>query len=410
MNFPVEPYRIDHASKFILVFSICAFAGWLIEVAYRSFHQKRFINAGFLNGPFLPIYGLGAIFVLSFDPLIHGQTVIVRLIAYGLALTAVEYAIGALSEHLFGLVLWDYSQDKFNIHGRVCLLFSLIWAALAFGFRYAVYPFIDLFVKRVDGNASHFVAAALIVYFIVDFIASTALLQNFVARLSSIHIRRMRFSTKEMGRLNESYQRLLTAFPNLKGYLEASFSHGIKSRIDEKVSELHLRFFQFVESRHPRDEEFRAIVSDIVKNKEFQRLKEFRHHDDTIYNHSLKVALIAYRIGKYLNLDYRAIARGGLLHDFFLYDWRNHSLPELAKEKFHGLEHPAIALKNAERHFQIGTLERDIILRHMWPLTLRPPRFWESLLVTFVDKYVSTFEFWIVYGKRRGARGISRGR
>ncbi len=404
----IEPYRIDHASEIVLVFSLCAFAGWLIEVAYRSFHQKRFVNAGFLSGPFLPIYGLGALFVLSLDPLVEGLHPLVRFAAYGLVLTAVEYAIGALSEKLFGLVLWDYSQNRLNLHGRVCMLFSLFWAAIAFGFRQAVYPPIDHAVKSLDVRILHISAAGLVAYFVLDFAASAAVLQDFVARLSSIHLKRIRFSTREMGRLDESFRRLLTAFPNLKGYLEASFRHGIRSRIDEKVSELHRRFFQFVDSRHPRDEEFRSLVRDIARHWEFLRLKEFRHHDDTIYNHALKVALISYRIGKYLNLDYRAVARGGLLHDFFLYDWRNHDLPDLAREKFHGLEHPRIALRNAERHFEVGRKERDIILKHMWPLTPRPPRFRESLLVTLVDKYVSTKEFWSVWRERFAPRKALR--
>jgi uncharacterized membrane protein len=404
-----DSFGIGSLERLFLFFAAYALVGWLIEVPYRSFSQRRFVNAGFLKGPFLPIYGFGAIFVLSLDPLTQGRHPLVQLLAYGVVLTATEYAVGYVSERVFGLRLWDYSRDRFNLHGRVCLSFSALWAGLAFTFRRYVHPSIAGALSVLDGSVRHAVVVALASYIALDFIVSTALLRDLVARLSSFHLRRIRIGAAELGRFRETFRRLLTAFPNLKGYLEASFQHGIRDRIDEKVSALHMRFFLFVESRQPRDEEFRALVRDIMRNKEFQRLREFPHHDSSILRHALRVALLSYKIGKYLKMDYRAIARGGLLHDFFLYDWRHHDLPDLAKEKFHGLEHPKIALRNAERNFELTGLERDIIVKHMWPLTLRPPSFRESMVVSCVDKQVATREFWVGFRNRRqAARALRR--
>ena len=90
-----------------------------------------------------------------------------------------------------------------------------------------------------------------------------------------------------------------------------------------------------------------------------------------------------------------------MLHDFFLYDWRNHDIPDLAKEKFHGLEHPKIALENARKNFELNEVEKDIIVKHMWPLTLAIPKYKESYVVTFVDKYVSSKEFINNFVKKR---------
>ncbi|MGD9560097.1 MAG: HD family phosphohydrolase, partial [Oscillospiraceae bacterium] len=86
-------------------------------------------------------------------------------------------------------------------------------------------------------------------------------------------------------------------------------------------------------------------------------------------------------------LDYRAAARAGLLHDLFLYDWHQH--PSVTGARFHGFSHPAEALKNAEKAFALNDMEKEIILKHMWPLTLNPPRYKEAFVVLYHDKVCS---------------------
>jgi len=136
-------------------------------------------------------------------------------------------------------------------------------------------------------------------------------------------------------------------------------------------------------------------VEDILNHEEYQRLALFTHHRPfTTLEHSLRVAQIAYnwsiRLEKKVNLDTHAITRGALLHDFFLYDW--HKLrPD--GSRWHGFRHPRIACQNAERCFELSEKEKDIILSHMWPLTLRLPRSKEAFLVMFADKMASIQEF-----------------
>lgn len=375
-----------------LVFMLCCLLGWILEVAYRSWQSKHFVNAGFLRGPFLPIYGLGALFIIALHELASPYPLPVQLLVYGGVLTLVEYGIGALSEKVFGLVLWDYTQNRFNIHGRVCLGFSALWALLA-GLFLSIYPAIAAVPLWLGPGATRLLAFSLALYLIYDFLYSARVLRKFVNRLSLIHLRSVHASLPDLQRLRERYERLLLAFPNLKDYLEASLRISFRERLDEKVSVLHKRFFDFVESRQPRSEEFRSLVRDILKHSEFRRLREFRHHKGSIYQHAMAVAYLSYKLGKYLGLDYRAMARGGLLHDFFLYDWRNHDVPDLPREEFHGFAHPRIALLNAEKHFEISGRERDIILKHMWPLTWKPPCYQESLLVSLVDKWVALREY-----------------
>lgn len=110
--------------QIIILFAAYAFIGWTIEVVYRSFTQRQLINAGFLFGPFIPIYGFGAAFIILLDFIIHNWPLPVKLVVYGIILTAIEYSTGFLFEKIFQLKLWDYSNNKFNLHGRVCLLFQ----------------------------------------------------------------------------------------------------------------------------------------------------------------------------------------------------------------------------------------------------------------------------------------------
>jgi uncharacterized protein len=159
-----------------------------------------------------------------------------------------------------------------------------------------------------------------------------------------------------------------------------------------------------MQGRNPFEHEYYDTIQDICEHEEFLKLKNIFHHNSSIYHHVHDVAYLSYRICKYLKLDYRSAARGALLHDFFFYDWRNHDVPDLPREKFHGLAHPAIALDNAKKHFSLNEVEEDIIKKHMWPLTLVPPKYKESLIVSFADKYLSSKEFISEFKKRRNQR------
>ena len=143
------------------------------------------------------------------------------------------------------------------------------------------------------------------------------------------------------------------------------------------------------------NEEFKNIIKDIAENKTVQNLHNFKHHyGSTRYEHSISVAYYSYKICKFLGLDYISAARAGLLHDLFLYDCEN---PE-TKPKNHIREHPKIALTNAKKLFILNDKEKDIILKHMWPITFSPPRFLESFIITFIDKYCALKE-WSNYCK-----------
>ena len=144
-----------------------------------------------------------------------------------------------------------------------------------------------------------------------------------------------------------------------------------------------------------QNNEFINIVKDIISNETVRNLRFYKHHYvSNRYEHCLSVAYNSYRICRFFGLDHVSVARAGLLHDLFLYDCEN---PETRPQN-HIKTHPKIALENAEKHFLLNDIEKDIILKHMWPITFSTPKYLETFIVTFVDKYCSILE-WLNYCK-----------
>lgn len=139
-----------------------------------------------------------------------------------------------------------------------------------------------------------------------------------------------------------------------------------------------------------RKEFFRAI-RDVKDHPITQQMKNYPHHCDTsCYQHCLNVAYYNYHICRLLGKDCVAAARAGMLHDLFLYDWHTHA--KETGDHIHGLTHPKAALAIAEQYFDLTEKEREIILKHMWPLTVVPPKSFEAFLITLTDKYCGACE------------------
>lgn len=144
------------------------------------------------------------------------------------------------------------------------------------------------------------------------------------------------------------------------------------------------------------DLKYIRIVKDILNNNEFNKIKNIEHHGITRFEHSLKVSYYSYKVAKTLRLDYKQVARGGLLHDFFLSD-DDRSL----KDKFLStFVHPKKAENNAAKYFNITEKEADMIRGHMFPINLTIPRYAESWVVNIVDKVVGLYEFGMKFSKQ----------
>ena len=114
--------------------------GWVIELFWRRFFglARRWTNPGFLNGPWLPLYGFGTI-ILYFISGIQVSILIKSLIFFS-GLTVLEYITGAFFVHIYNIKLWDYSNNRWNIQGIICPFYSILWTLLGLFFYYIMYP------------------------------------------------------------------------------------------------------------------------------------------------------------------------------------------------------------------------------------------------------------------------------
>lgn len=112
--------------ELVWIFIIYAFIGWCTEVSYAALDRGIFVNRGFLNGPYCPIYGCGVVIVVAALTPLKDNLLI--LFAGSFLLTSIlEYITGFILEKVFHNKWWDYSNKPFNLHGYVCLKFSIYW-------------------------------------------------------------------------------------------------------------------------------------------------------------------------------------------------------------------------------------------------------------------------------------------
>ena len=142
----------------------------------------------------------------------------------------------------------------------------------------------------------------------------------------------------------------------------------------------------------PEEVQYLAMcIADLLHEVPLDRMDRYIQHGDTsCLRHCVAVAYLSFLLSRRLRLrcDARSLIRGAMLHDFFLYDWHEKD----AGHSLHGFTHPATALRNAQRFLALNPTERDIIRRHMWPLTPVPPHCREAWLVCLADKICSVRE------------------
>ena len=157
--------------QWILFFFFYCFCGWVWESCYVSLCQRRWVNRGFLQGPLLPIYGSGAIIILFVTLPVAGNLGLVWLLGM-LAATALEYVTGDVMERLFKVRYWDYSKQKFNLNGHICLSSSIAWGFFSILLVRFIHPPIARLLADVPSWLVDPLALALTIAFTVDVVQS----------------------------------------------------------------------------------------------------------------------------------------------------------------------------------------------------------------------------------------------
>ena len=142
-----------------------------------------------------------------------------------------------------------------------------------------------------------------------------------------------------------------------------------------------------------KDKEYKRIVKDILRNNEFKKLYNIEHHGISRYEHLLKISYYSYVVAKKLKLDYKSVARAGILHDFYL-DGDERSKKRKFLDTF---THPRKALMTSKTIFKLNAMEENIIVSHMFPIYPTLPKYKESFLVSIVDKVLGLKEMMLEY-------------
>ena len=149
----------------LMIYSII---GWVYESTICSISQRKLINRGFLNGPYCPIYGTGAVLVL----LVLGriQNPVLLFFAGAVLTCSLEYLTSWLMEKLFHARWWDYSNKKFNIQGRICLGHTFYWGIASLLFLYLVHPIVVYCFSQLLDSAAIIIFACVLAVFLVDLV------------------------------------------------------------------------------------------------------------------------------------------------------------------------------------------------------------------------------------------------
>lgn len=171
--------------EILIYFITYSFLGWIMESVFRSVCEKKLINTGFLRGPFCPIYGIGAIIMLIFLKQFSSNLILLFIIAL-IVLTLWEYLVGVLLETIFHTKYWDYSNNKFNFQGRICLINSIFWGVLGVIFIQCIHPVVEKLIRNIDNNLLVFIYTIIGIAMLVDTIISIIKIKTIKATLEKI--------------------------------------------------------------------------------------------------------------------------------------------------------------------------------------------------------------------------------
>lgn len=182
--------KVVEFDLFFVVYSffIFSFAGWIYESSKCSIEARKFINRGFLNGPIIPIYGVGGTVVYILLQPFMGRPVLILLLGFVLT-TVLEYVTAVAMEKAFHAKWWDYSRFKYNFQGRVCLPASILWAVFSVADVYVLGPAVKDMVDKIPRSLGERMGYVLLLVTVADFtvtVVYTMELSVNIERLSTL--------------------------------------------------------------------------------------------------------------------------------------------------------------------------------------------------------------------------------
>lgn len=289
--------------QWLFFFYFYCFCGWCVESAYVSVKDRSLTNRGFMRGPFLPIYGSGAIMMLVVS-IPFQDSIVLTYLAGCVGATVLEYVTGATMETLFKVRYWDYSSQKFNFQGHVCLGTSLSWGLLTILMTEIVHVPVEKFVLSIPSRILTVATLVLTVLIFFDFALSVKAaidLRNVLVRMEQIKQDMMRIQKRLnviIALTGEAVEKRKDALAESVSSVREELASGIaksrdefvgsitdlKASIEDKLKNIrnllqtgHSEDWESIrEESHELKEKYNANVED---RKRMTRLKDFFQRD-----------------------------------------------------------------------------------------------------------------------------------
>lgn len=278
--------------EFIFIFILYAFIGWCVEVAYAAVNKGIFVNRGFLNGPYCPIYGIGVAIVVSLLWKIRDNLIYLYLGSVVLT-TLLEYLTGLILEKIFNDKWWDYSDVPFNIGGYVCLKFSIIWGLGCTLIVKEVHPMVYKLIKLVPENFGLIFIVIFSLLFLIDILATIRTVLEFNRRIKVLDelTAKMKIISDEIGKgifegvsfvteksedLQEKYKEEILKIKDknsvTKNYIEEHM---------EKIKELNIlqdKYKETISKKHKGIERILKAFPNVNRNRESEVLEKVKEY------------------------------------------------------------------------------------------------------------------------------------
>ena len=157
--------------QWLFLFYFYCFAGWCFESVFVSLKSHKWVNRGFMRGPFLPLYGSGAIMMLVVS-MPYADNIPLTYVAGVFGATALEYVTGVAMVALFKMRYWDYSNRFLNFQGHICLRSSLTWGLFTVLMTRVIHRPIESMMYRIPGQVLYYATVVLTIYIVADFTLS----------------------------------------------------------------------------------------------------------------------------------------------------------------------------------------------------------------------------------------------
>lgn len=263
---------------YFLLFMIYAIAGWILEVVLKYKDHKRFIDRGFLIGPYCPIYGYGALLITILLNRYENDPIVLfcmTIIVCGF----LEYFTSWAMEKLFKARWWDYSKRKFNLNGRVCLGTLIPFGVFGLIIVYITNPFILCYLGKSNINILNVISILLFIAYIIDNIISTIIILGFRKTTIKVEKEETHDDTEQitkkvreiLAQKSWGYKRLIDAFPRLET---------IRIRIEEITKEVKENVNELKDNINEKAEGFKNAINDkteIMKNTIANKTENMRN-------------------------------------------------------------------------------------------------------------------------------------